>query len=293
MIRSLVDQEAGELEQQDAHIVARAKRRLRVNNVQDEGGHNIRLIVQIRRRRRSYQSVALPMVERPGEARNENVLKNASAQVLRQLAVRLRLAPESDKLEEGRSLPLHRIVHAHLRLQEVLEKLEVCEKPAAQGSQAVEQERDVRVLVVLEELQHDLHDELRLLPVGVVHLVAFAMLLLVDGFIAPDAADRFDKLLLARDPAGAFFYKNGGETDGPVLDFRSVGGADGGRLLDAQLHQLIGAGGAARHHGDQLLGFLLQRGAEHFALSVCEQVFDEAAPLRILQEKQTNNKQAF
>jgi hypothetical protein len=28
-------------------------------------------------------------------------------------------------------------------------------------------------------------------------------------------------------------------------------------------------------------------------LSVCEQVFDEAAPLRILQEKQTNNQQAI
>ena len=83
------------------------------------------------------------MVKRPGKARNENVLENPGPQVLSQARCfpigRLWQPPQPDKLKEGSPFPLNRIFHAHLSLQKILQELKVCQKPTAEGSQAVKQ----------------------------------------------------------------------------------------------------------------------------------------------------------
>ena len=76
-------------------------------------------------------------------------------------------------------------------------------------------------LVMFEELQEDLDNQLGLLPMGVINLVAFAMLLLVDQLIAPYPSDGLYQLLLASYPAGALFHQYGSKANSPVLVCKS------------------------------------------------------------------------
>ena len=63
MSRPLVNQQAGELQQQDPHIVARPERIFRIDDVLDEGGDDVAVVVIVRCWRRTNQFVTLAMLE--------------------------------------------------------------------------------------------------------------------------------------------------------------------------------------------------------------------------------------
>ena len=140
----------------------------------------------------------------------------------------------------------------------------------------------MRVLMMREELQQNLDDQLWLLPVCVVHLVALPVPFLVGHLIAPKTPDCVYELLLTSNPPRTSFGEHKGEADSPKLDLGLFSLVGNWCLLDSKLDQLVGAGCVACHHCDQLLRLGLESSSEHFTLFVLEQEFNITTPLSLL-----------
>ena len=97
------------------------------------------------------------------------------------------------------------------------------------------------ILVVFEILKKNLDNQLWLLPLAVVDIIALPVLLLVNCLVVPQRSDRLNQLLLSRDPGRALLAQDRGEPHRPELDLGFLLGVGWVRRLDAKLHQLVGA----------------------------------------------------
>ena len=193
-----------------------------------------------------------------------------------------RQPPKCHKFEECCSLPFYGIFLTDFVLEEILQKLKICEKSSTQCPQTIKEQSYMVVLVMLEVFQQNLYNQFRLLPLTVVNAVTLAVFLLVGGLVVPQGPDGLDQLLLAGDPVRAPLGQQRSEPHRPELDLGLLGGVGGVRRVDAELHQLVGARSVPRHHRDQLLRLLLQPRPEHLPLLVLQQVLHEAGPLAVL-----------
>ena len=90
--------------------------------------------------------------------------------------------------------------------------------------------------MVFEVLKKNLDNQLGLLPLAVVDVIALPVFLLVNCLIVPQISDRLNQLLLGRDPSRALLAQDGGEPHRPELDLGLLLGVGGVSRLDAQLY---------------------------------------------------------
>ena len=75
VLRALIHQQAGELKDQDSHVVASSERIFGINDVENERGHHVDIVLNVGGWWGANELLPLAVVERPRERRNKNVLQ--------------------------------------------------------------------------------------------------------------------------------------------------------------------------------------------------------------------------
>ena len=135
----LVDEQATELQQQDAQSVARSERIVRIDNSLNEDTDDVVVTVEFRRRCSANQRLALAFFEAGGEAGHDDVLEDLGLEFLGPRLV----VEDVDELEEGHALPLNAEARRDALLEIVAEELEVRDVTRREAAQDVEEKLDL------------------------------------------------------------------------------------------------------------------------------------------------------
>ena len=135
----LVDEQATELQQQDAQSVARSERIVRIDNALNKDTDDVVVTVKFRRRCSANKRLALAFFEAGGEAGHDNVLENLGLEFLGPRLV----VEDVDELEEGHALPLDAEARRDALLEIVAEELEVRDVTRREAAQDVEEKLDL------------------------------------------------------------------------------------------------------------------------------------------------------
>jgi len=132
------------------------------------------------------------------------------------------------------------------------------------------------ILMMLEILQQNLHNQLWFLPLTVVNTISFSVLLLVCGLIVPQRPDCLNQMLLVGNPRRTSLGQDCCESNGPKLNLCFLSCTCGMRRMNAQLNQLISAGRIASHHSNQFLCLVLKTSSEYLPLLMFQQIFNKS-----------------
>ena len=143
--RCLLDEQAAELQQENAQTVARPERIFRIDNAINKHANDVVLVVKVGGRRSANERLALALLEAADEAWHDDVLQDLGLEQLWPGVVVV--VEDVDELKERHTLPLDAEPLRDALLQVVLEELEVRHVAAGEAAEDVEEELDlVRVM---------------------------------------------------------------------------------------------------------------------------------------------------